>query len=150
MAIEKKECTMCGKPKSSTQYYMSYSPLYKANGGRLTVCKDCITDLYENYLEEYGSETIALNKICNLFDTYYSEKAYNIAKQQNKRKVTSLVKTYFQKINSLAQFKGYTSKNSEGINLVEEISKVENIDAKNVSEEDIYGQQTLTKDIVKR
>ncbi len=150
MAIVKKTCTMCGKEKNQKDFYLSYSPLYKENDRRVTVCKDCMVTLYEALMEEYQSETIALNKICNMFDTYYSERAYNTAKQQAKKQDSSIVKIYFQKINSLAQFKGYTSRDSENVDLTKEISKRENVNIEDIKEDDITGEISLTKDVISR
>lgn len=147
----KKKCTMCGKEKDEKkEYYLSNSLLYKENGKRLPICKDCVAEIYENLLKEYESETIALNKICNMLDTYYSERAYNVAKQHLKKSGNSLVKIYFQKINSLAQFKGYTSKDSETFDLVKETSKEDNINVGEIDENELLGEITITKDVIKR
>lgn len=147
----KKKCTMCGKEKDEKkEYYLSNSLLYKENDKRLPICKDCVAEIYESLLKEYESETIALNKICNMLDTYYSERAYNIAKQHLKKSGSSLVKIYFQKINSLAQFKGYTSKDSETFELTREISKQDNIKVEDIDTNELLGEIILTKDVIKR
>lgn len=147
----KKKCTMCGKEKDEKKdYYLSNSLLYKENDKRLPICKDCVAELYENLLKEYDSEVIALNKICNMLDTYYSERACNIARQHLKKSGSSLVKIYFQKINSLAQFKGYTSKDSETLELTKEISKQDNIKVEDINADELLGEITLTKDVIRR
>ena len=45
------KCTMCGEMKkaNSNNFYKSYSVLFKQNyENRMCVCKDCISDLYNN------------------------------------------------------------------------------------------------------
>lgn len=146
----KKNCTMCGKSKNSTRdFYQSYSKLYQANDKRFTVCKDCMISIYDDLVNVFGSEILALHNVCNMFDIYFSERAYHTAKQQAIKQESNIAKIYFQKINSMAQYKDLTSKDSEILDVKHEVARIDNINPKEIESEDLV-EFTLTKDIIRR
>ena len=146
----KKNCTMCGKEKHNTRdYYQSYSVLYRANEKRFTVCKDCMISLFDELVRVYGSEVLAVHNLCNMFDIYFSERAFHTAQQQATKQESNIAKIYLQKINSMAQYKDLTSKDSELLDIKHEIAKIDNINPDEIEAEDLV-EFTLTKDIIKR
>lgn len=67
------KCTCCGTEYSkATSFYVApNTPLYRNNGGRMTVCRGCIDTMFDEYKELYGEED-AIRRICMKFDVYYS------------------------------------------------------------------------------
>lgn len=126
----KLKCTCCGKEKAPTRdFYLSHSNLYTNNEGRMTICKDCFFDRYHSYVNKYGDEVKALYHLCMNFDIYFNEKLVEAAYGQSNRgnDKDSLVKTYITKVNSMLQYKGKSSFESEHIVLdVNAISEIEN------------------------
>ncbi|MGL5348282.1 MAG: hypothetical protein ACRDA3_13105 [Peptostreptococcaceae bacterium] len=107
-------CTCCGSNKDRTSnYYLSNSHMYDSNDGRLHICKDCVALTFEKYANFYGDETKALYKLTLLLDTYYSDDLAEIIYASSYRNNTSLVQEYFRKVNTMAQFKGKTSMESD-------------------------------------
>ena len=112
------KCSCCGSLKSTvTGYYISYSPMFASNEKRMNICKDCVIDIYERYVDFYGDEVKALYRITLLFDGYFSSSLVEVLMAQAKKTNTSLVRVYFQKVNSMPQFKGKTSLDSEVMSL---------------------------------
>ena len=72
----KTRCTKCGKILSETKnFYVSYSKL-NAYTGRMSLCKNCLTDLYVSFLEDSNDVRISIYKICELLDFVYLENIY--------------------------------------------------------------------------
>lgn len=112
MAIEKQICSYCGQEKNLIQsFYVSNSVVYKFNG-RLTVCKSCLIEIYNDLCRKYENDKLALYNLCRMVDTYYTDDAYDMVKRLEGTKDYNMVKIYFQKINSLLQFKGNTFANT--------------------------------------
>lgn len=58
---------------------MSYSPIYENNNGHITVCKDCVCNMYEHYKYALGdNERMAVRRICSKFDIYWSEEIFHM------------------------------------------------------------------------
>ena len=119
------KCTMCGEMKkaNSNNFYKSYSILFKQNyENRMCVCKDCISDLYNNLFAIYGTNKKTIYECCLKLDVYFENKLYeSVLKQFTKGKNKDLISTYFQKANSLPQYKNKTFKDSETLNTDEEL-----------------------------
>ena len=108
------KCTCCGSNKDKTAYfYLSNSHMYASNDGRLHMCKDCVALTFEKFANFYGDETKALYRVTLLLDTYYSDDLAEIIYASSYRNNTSLVQEYFRKVNTMTQFKGKTSMDSE-------------------------------------
>lgn len=111
------KCTMCGEEKkmNTTNFYKSFSPLFKGNyENRMCICKKCLLEYTEKLKETYKSENKALYEICRLVDTYYSKTLYDqLNEESTKKKINNIFATYFQKVNSLHQYKDKTFIDSE-------------------------------------
>lgn len=127
-------CTACGNIKKSKDFYKSFSDLYSKNiDTRMTVCKDCIVKYYIKYLEKYGDRRKAVYYVCRKLDVCFLHTVFEAAELQCKNK-TSLIGTYFQKINSLKQYQGYMFDDS---NPIEEDSVKTSVDMVKVIEKKI-------------
>lgn len=110
-------CTCCGKIKkiNSANFYKSYSVIYKNNiENRMTVCKECLLTLAEQYKNTFRSEVVGLYELCKLMDVYFETNIYESAKTQAGVK-SNFYQIYFQKVLSLPQYKGKTFIDSEDI-----------------------------------
>ena len=92
-------CTRCGSVFSKQKYFfpMSHSQIYKANNGYMTVCGDCINEMFEEYKNKYGTEREAIRRMCVKFDIYWSEEVYGIVFRGNTS--SSRIKSYISKTN---------------------------------------------------
>ena len=145
------KCTCCGTSKSTvTGYYISYSPLYASNDKKMTMCKDCVIDIYERYVDFYGDETKALYRLSLLVDGYFSLALVDILMAQAKKTNTSLVRVYFQKANSLPQFKGKTSMDSEHISLEDGTLYLTNEPIQQEEVQEIEDDFIITSEIIRR
>ena len=87
------KCSCCGNLKSTvTGYYISYSPMCASNDKRMNICKDCVIDIYERYVDFYSDEVKALYRITLLFDGYFSSSLVDVLMAQAKKTNTSLVR----------------------------------------------------------
>ena len=75
------KCTCCGTEYKRATDFLSApnSPLYRNNCNRMTVCKYCVSAIYEKYKEEVDDEE-AVRRICMKFDIYYSPDIVKISK----------------------------------------------------------------------
>jgi hypothetical protein len=93
------KCTSCGRElRLDTNFYQSASPLYKVTG-RLSVCIDCVVDIYEEYLQIYKDEKKAVYYTCRKLDVPYRESDFGAAKNDNRK--FHLFRKYMMKLNSL-------------------------------------------------
>jgi hypothetical protein len=121
---EDKKCTRCGSIKklNATNFYKSYSELFKNNGdSRMCICKDCVIELAEQFKTRFNSDTRGLYEMCKLLDVYYIKSLYESAIEQaskNNKKDSNPYSIYFQKVNSLPQYAKKTFIDSEPFNKV--------------------------------
>ena len=145
------KCTCCGTSKSTvTGYYISYSPLYASIDKKMTMCKDCVIDIYERYVDFYSDETTALYRLRLLVDGYFSLALVDILMAQAKKTNTSLVRVYFQKATSLPQFKGKTSMDSEHISLEDGTLYLTNEPIQQEEVQEIEDDFVITSEIIRR
>jgi hypothetical protein len=88
------QCTCCGKKyiRQQGNFNASRSPLYNANSGYVTVCRNCVDKLYSHYEGFYGGdECQAMERICQIFDMYFDEKVMDMTGNA-KSKVSSYIK----------------------------------------------------------
>lgn len=111
MAKDIQTCTYCGVEKKKKEFYQSYSVLYK-HTKKMSICKDCIVDIYNNYMDKYEDSKKAIYYMCRLTDSYYDQGAYDGAKKQSESQNSNIAKIYFQKVNSMPQYKNKTFDNS--------------------------------------
>lgn len=86
--IDTKVCSVCGKEKLfAKDFYVSMSKTWGKLDGKLPVCKDCIIELYNYYLDEQrlGMQTTII-AICRKLDIYYSEDFYTSVIEESKNK----------------------------------------------------------------
>lgn len=80
-------CICCHNKLNAKEFYDSDSELYKSTG-KIPYCKECIEKFYQNYYEKYSSlgytnpDKKSVERICMLFDLYYSDKIFNSVTQQ--------------------------------------------------------------------
>lgn len=118
-------CSICGRILSNnTNFYVSSSKANKFTG-RLCTCKDCLTNLYIEYLTETEDVKMSIYKICRIMDILFLNNMYESALNevgwnenftiiQNGLEVW---KKYIKNINSLKQNKGYTFEHGEQIDV---------------------------------
>lgn len=133
MAVSNKmKCANCGKSRViEKNFYMSHSQVYKHNEGRIPICKSCTLERYEQLLLKYENEFKALYHLCMNLDIYYNDDLAAVMRKNLKEKDNdSLAKVYLAKVNSLQQYKGLTSIDSDNIPLdgnveraIEEVKK---------------------------
>lgn len=100
-------CTRCTRnfTKQKTNFPAAQSPLYRENGGYLTICRHCVDEMFLHYKEVFGDEKAALRRICMKFDIYWSDRVYDMLNKSST--TTSRVLSYISKSN-LFQFIGKT------------------------------------------
>lgn len=78
---KKYTCSVCGKSylEKARKFAPSHSPIYKGNGGLLTICRDCVSNIYEKYLKKFnGDEYNAIKRVCMLLDIYFCDTLFEI------------------------------------------------------------------------
>ena len=118
-------CTSCGKDKKEGEFYVSNSFIYK-NVNKLPICKDCVVELYEKLHGVYKTDIKTIYKCCEMLDTCYERGIYDQAiKQYSKGKNKDIISIYFQKANSLPQYRGKSFCDSDKLNEEESQSEFE-------------------------
>ena len=140
-------CTSCGDDKAVSNFYMSHSKLYEANDKRFPVCKDCMITFYEELVNHYASERLALYHFCLTFNIYFEENLMESAYAQASTTNSSLVRIYMQKVGSLMQYKGKTSLDGEHLTL-EGAKKDFTMD--DIQVEGEYVPPVITSEIIRR
>ena len=103
-----------GQTTSATDFYKSYSEMYE-DIGHLPICKKCLLDLYNKYLDEYDDNLYkTMKRLCAMYDIYYNDA---IVKSCGTDHDTALGK-YF-KVYNMSQYRGRTFDDSlkEGVHL---------------------------------
>lgn len=142
----KLKCTACGKMKDTDKFYKSYSFLYKCNAdSRMSICKDCLLELYAKYLEKHRDRRKAIYEVCKKVDTCYLDTLFEAAELQvnktKKGRKPNVCRIYFQKVNSLNQYQDLTFDNSESLDYVsteQKIKKIEEGSENESLEENVY------------
>ena len=59
-------CSRCGRKhtRQKGNYPASQSPLYRGNGGYLTVCNKCVDEVFNHFKDIFGSEKEAIKRTC--------------------------------------------------------------------------------------
>lgn len=107
---KKHYCTRCGRGYKSKKgnFPMSQSPMFTANEGYITVCRDCVEDMYRHYrsvLDEGRDDRLAIRRMCMKFDIYWNPDIFSMLDKVEARKSRMLA--YISKAN-LYQFRGKT------------------------------------------
>lgn len=72
-------CYACGKSykKQDGNFCKSLSPLFASNNGFVHICKKCTDKYYYNLVDLFsGNEEKAMDRMCQLFDWYYSDEIF--------------------------------------------------------------------------
>jgi len=121
----KTRCTKCGTILSNTNNFYTSSSKLHTHTGRVSLCKDCLTNLYVSLLEETNDIKTSIYKICELMDFVYLEGIYNSSLTEagwNKdftivQNGLEVWKKYIKTINSLKNYKGYAFEHGDKIDL---------------------------------
>ena len=73
-------CCRCQKryKRQKSNFPASQSSLYKGNGGYLTICNNCVDELFGHYKSALGNEAEAIRRICLKFDIYWNPEIYSM------------------------------------------------------------------------
>lgn len=111
-------CFYCGKEYVETNFYNSNSEFY-SNIGKIPHCKQCIEKFYQQYFEKYTNEGClapekkAVQRLCMVFDIYYSDDAYNSAiNSATKREINISPMGAYMKMIQLQQYKNKSYENT--------------------------------------
>ena len=139
-SVEKKikvECSCCGKNRILGYFYKSNSRM-NTNRKKMTICKDCLLQICRELIEESKDMKVGIYRTCMYIDVPFFEKllisAFDEVTVQDGEKrdisddIDSQVKVfqlYMKNVNSLNQYDGLSFENGEGINVKQEIGKME-------------------------
>ncbi len=139
-------CFYCGKEYVDTNFYNSNSEFY-SNIGKIPHCKQCIEKFYQQYFEKYTNEGCltpekkAVQRLCMIFDIYYSDDAYNSAiNSATKREINISPMGAYMKMIQLQQYKNKSYENT----IYE--AEQENFAMASISE--ISGETNVDKDTI--
>lgn len=140
-------CSCCGKEKDiKTGFYVSNSVINKSIG-RLTVCKECIWQLFDEFTEECNdNEQIATYRLCRLLNFPYLETPFQSAMKEAEENGGNVFKAYIKNINSLKQYASYTFENGDSIDdgLKEEVIIDDNAEV-DVNERDFQNEKDVVR-----
>ena len=94
-------CRRCGIAYGKLKGFfpVSYAALYKGTG-YLPYCKQCVEDMYVEYLKESGSPKDATRQMCRKLDLYWNDNVFDQTMQKNTPR--SVFTTYMTKVNALS------------------------------------------------
>lgn len=118
-------CTCCGDLKTNNSFYKSYAFTYKGIG-KLTICKDCIVEIYNKYLEKYKDDIkLAIYYTCMEINAPYSRASYLAVLKEitDNPKKNNVIGIYMTKVNSIGRFNGAGSDFMTGEKLDEDEQK---------------------------
>lgn len=115
-------CFCCGEQKIASDFYISHSPLYinNPNSKRMTICKECVISVYNEYEKKYKNQQVALFKLTSVLDVYFDIKIVDkvIESKAENNLDTSIAQLYLTKINSLPQYKNKNSLDNQDHDLI--------------------------------
>lgn len=93
-------CSRCGKSYSRRKgnFAVNYGVLYKGIG-YLTVCKNCVDDMYNTYLAQCNNSKDAVRQVCRKLDLYWNEKVFDIV--EKKTATRTMMTSYLAKITTV-------------------------------------------------
>lgn len=99
-------CTKCGKvyEKRDGFFPKTNCPIYEGNDKFMTVCHDCVVEMYDKKVQQFGNELDAAKDICRIFYLYWNPAAFAATKTGNV--MVSRMKSYFSKICMIQYNKG--------------------------------------------
>jgi len=115
-------CSMCGKSYKAKdrKFTPSNFSIYKGNDGFMTICKDCVSKIYENYLKKFnGDEYNAIKRVCMLLNIYFCDDLFAYSGKDSK--CINRMNSYLSKINLMP----YMNKNFDDYLFSKEYKKPE-------------------------
>lgn len=103
-------CRRCEKTQSDANYYEATSVLDK--NGKMSICKKCIGEIYDEYFDSYEDMTTAIYKTCQSVDIRFSEQAIEGLKShilkavESGRNVNNIYGVYKSKVSSTCKTNG--------------------------------------------
>lgn len=88
---EKVICPKCGMAFSKRKGYfpVSYAAMYKGSG-YIPICKECIDNMYQNYLGQCNKAEYAVRQMCRKLDLYWSQDIFDyVSKKSSNRSIMS-------------------------------------------------------------
>lgn len=136
-------CCKCKEHYDSlTQFFKSNSNLY-ANTGYLPICKKCLLELFNQYIEKYGDTEKAMQRTCMAFDLYYNKSLFDTC--DNGTEAT--LGNYIKRLN-MVQYKNKTFETSIDEGFVFGETK-EKINPTKIEDDESSDEQISKKDIKK-
>ena len=90
-------CIKCGKSYSRRRSFFPVSYAFQHKGiGYLPVCRDCVEQMYNQYLSVCNNPKVAVRQMCRKLDVYWNEKKYEEAQAMNTPR--TVMTHYLQKI----------------------------------------------------
>lgn len=149
MAVDKLKCTNCGKTRATEKnFYMSHSHIYSNNEGRIPICKECTVKRFDELVAKHKEELKALYHLCMNLDIYYNNDLAT-SMYSNMKEKDNLAKLYLPKVNSLQQYKGLTSLDSDMIVIDEDRARRSILEEDSEEVDGVEGFE-ITPSIIKR
>lgn len=115
------KCSYCGKEyvSQTNNFFASDSPLYAGNNKRMTVCKKCIDKMLEDYTRVFDGDTSkAIERICQITDTYYSKRQWRLIEESGRDKTFG---EYIKTLNLSSDKRSYSQTFLEHIAEIEKL-----------------------------
>ena len=97
-------CCQCNRHFNNLgQFYKTYSGLYSGTG-YLPICRSCLSNLYDEYLDKYESKKFAMQRLCMAFDLYYDDKLFDNCCDDD----GNIILGQYIKMLNMKQYKGKT------------------------------------------
>lgn len=110
-SLDKMTCLCCDKEKlPNRDFYKSSSLLYAHAHGRIPICKDCVSDRYNQLLTlNQGNSMKSFKHLLFNLDVYFSEELYNECVMKDG---TKFIGEYFKVVNRDKNYRENTSLNN--------------------------------------
>lgn len=103
-------CRRCQKTQTENNYYEATSPI--DTNGKMSICKKCVGEIYDENFEHYQDLTTAIYKTCQATDIMFSEQALEGLKThmmnalESGRSMNAPFGTYKSKLSSTGKING--------------------------------------------
>lgn len=93
-------CSKCGHSYGRRKGYfaVSYAPQYKGIG-YLTVCKECVDRMYNEYLNECRDPKVAVRQVCRSLNLYWSDPVFDMVDKKSTTK--TMMTAYLAKLSTI-------------------------------------------------
>lgn len=101
------KCPHCKKPFNTRNFYKTNSSIQVVDG-YMPICKECLAEKYKLFVMQYHNCKQAIQRICMLYDLYYSDAIYDKCVDDEGNTTIAI---YMQKVN-MVQHSGKTFETS--------------------------------------